>query len=183
MKERNNIGTGALLIIVLIVMSACSNERSLQQYYVDSAEKEGFITLDIPSSMLNISNADLTEEQKEAYKSVKKLNVLALPVTAENKETFEAEKAKVNAILSDNGFRELFRMSDKNKRAVLKYLGDDESIDEVVFFGTDSDRGFALVRILGKGMNPEKMMEFVKLIEKSDIDEGQLGDLKKLFGE
>ncbi|MGS2738503.1 DUF4252 domain-containing protein [Sinomicrobium sp. M5D2P17] len=183
MKQRNNLWTGAVLTLLLVVMSACNNEQSLQRYYVDSAEKEGFISLDIPSSMLNISNADLTEEQKEAYKSVKKLNVLALPVTAENKGVFETEKAKVNAILSGSGFQELFRMSDKNRRAVLKYLGNDESIDEVVFFGSDPDRGFALVRILGKGMNPEKMMEFVKIIEKSDIDEGQLGDLKKLLGE
>ncbi|WP_170164452.1 DUF4252 domain-containing protein [Sinomicrobium pectinilyticum] len=183
MKRRNNLWTGAFLALFLAVMSACGDGQSLQQYYVDSAEKEGFISLDIPSSMLNISNADLTEEQKEAYRSVKKLNVLALPVTTENREVFETEKAKVNAILAEGGFQELFRMSDKNRRAVLKYLGDDKSIDEVVFFGADPDRGFALVRILGKGMNPEKMMEFVKLIEKSDIDEGQLGDLKKLLGE
>ncbi len=73
-------------------------------------------------------------------------------------------------------------MSDKNKRAVLKYLGNENAIDEVVFFGTDPDRGFILVRILGDGMNPDKMMEFVKLIEKSDIDDGKLGDLKKLIG-
>src|SRR5690606_5085090 len=64
MKQRNNLWTGAVLTLLLVVMSACNNEQSLQRYYVDSAEKEGFISLDIPSNMLNISNADLTEEQK-----------------------------------------------------------------------------------------------------------------------
>lgn len=182
MRISRKIYRGVLLVFSVVVLGACSNKESLQRYYVDSAEKEGFINLDIPSSMLDISKADLTEAQREAYQSVKKLNVLAFPVKEDNKEVFETEKNKINTILSGSDFEELFRMSDKNKRAVFKYLGNENAIDEVVFFGTDPDRGFILVRILGDGMNPDKMMEFVKLIEKSDIDDGKLGDLKKLIG-
>lgn len=183
MKRRHNLWKGIVLGMLLLVMGACSNKQSLQRYYVDSAEKEGFVSLDIPSGMLNITNAELTEDQKEAYNSIKKLNVLALPVTAENRSVYEAEKAKVNSILSGENFHDLLRLSDKNKRAVLKYLGNEDAIEEVIFFGTDNDRGFALVRILGKDMNPEKMVEFIKIIEKADIDDDKLGELKGLFGE
>lgn len=177
-----NLITSAVLVVLLMAMSSCSNKESLQRYYVDSSEKEGFVSLDIPSSMLDISKAELTEDQKEAYNSIKKLNVLAFPVTAENMSVYEAEKAKVNTILSGDNFHDLLRLSDKDKRAVLKYSGSEETIDEVIFFGTDNDRGFALVRILGKDMKPEKMMEFIKIIEKADIDDDRLGELKGLFG-
>ncbi|MBC9794821.1 DUF4252 domain-containing protein [Sinomicrobium weinanense] len=177
-----NLIASAVFGAFLVFMSSCSNKESLQQYYVDSAEKEGFVNLDIPSSMLDISNVQLTENQKEAYNSIKKLNVLAFPVTAENKAVYEAEKTRVNSILSGSDFHELLRLSDKNKRAVLKYTGNEGAIDEVIFFGTDNDRGFALVRILGNDMNPEKMVEFIKIIEKGDIDDDRLGELKGLFG-
>lgn len=178
-----NLLTSAVLAILLIGVSSCSNKESLQRYYVDSAEKEGFVNLDIPSSMLDISKVELTENQKEAYSSIKKLNVLAFPVTAENKSVYETEKAKVKTILSGDNFHELLRLSDKDKGAVLKYTGSEEAIEEVIFFGTDNDRGFALVRILGQDMSPEKMVEFIKIIEKADIDDDRLGELKGLFGE
>ncbi|RAV30330.1 DUF4252 domain-containing protein [Sinomicrobium soli] len=173
---------GAVLGFFALMVAGCGKKESLQQYYVNSAEKEGFINLELPAGMLDVSKLELTPEQKEAYTSIKKLNVLALPVTAENEAVFREEKEKINTILADDNFEELFRLSDKDKRAVLKYLGDEEAIDEVVFFGADDERGFVLVRILGKDMSPERMVEFVKLMENSDIDEGQLGSLKELLG-
>ncbi|WP_461532769.1 DUF4252 domain-containing protein [Sinomicrobium sp.] len=173
--------TGAVLSFLVLLFSACSKKESLQQYYVNHAEKEGFINVELPSGMIDVSQTELTPEQKEAYKSVKKLNVLALQVTPENQAVFRAEEEKVNNILADDSFQELFRLSDGDKKGVLKYLGEENHIDEVVFFGSDDNKGFILVRILGKDMSAESMMEFVKLLEKADIDEGQLGGLKELM--
>ncbi len=86
---------GVLLVFSVVVLGACSNKESLQRYYVDSAEKEGFINLDIPSSMLDISKADLTEAQREAYQSVKKQRSrFFFPVKEDNKEFSKRKKTK-----------------------------------------------------------------------------------------
>ena len=44
------------------------------------------------------------------------------------------------------------------KSLVVKFLGEEDAIDEVIFYGADKEMGFALVRILGDKMDPAKMM-------------------------
>ena len=66
-------------IVVLFLVAAftsCNQGPTLQTYYVDNELKPGFTSFDVPSSIVNVENVDMTEVQKEAYNSVDKLNVL-----------------------------------------------------------------------------------------------------------
>src|SRR5690606_34611680 len=132
--------TGVVLTCLVLLLSACSKKESLQQYYVSHAEKEGFINVELPAGMIDVSDMELTPEQKEAYKSIDKMNILALRVTPENHAVFQTEEEKVSNILTDDSFQELFRLSDGDKKGVLKYLGEENHIDEVVFFGSDDNK-------------------------------------------
>ncbi len=159
------------------LVSACSSTQSLQEYYVDNAENPNFISLDVPASILNLEETDLSEVQRTALGSLKKLNVLAFRKTAQNAEEYKLEKAKVKAILKNDEFVELMKLNSSYGRGVIKYLGDEEAIDEVIIYGNSDDKGFALVRVLGNNMNPAHLVQLIQVIQQSDYKGEGLGEI------
>tara|TARA_R110002073_G_scaffold72537_1_gene177330 strand:- start:327216 stop:327761 length:546 start_codon:yes stop_codon:yes gene_type:complete len=159
-----------LVIVVLAIVSvSCSSEASLQKYYIDSQEDKNFLSIDIPASIISLKD-EVSPEAAEAYKSLRKMNLLAFKKNEVNEAEFLIEKKKVSAILKNNKFKELMRMKDKGRDIVIKYEGDDESMDEVIVYASDKTQGFALVRILGDNMKPEKIMKLIGDVQ--DIDGG-----------
>ena len=61
---------------------------------------------------------------------------------------------------------------------VVKYLGEDDAIDEVIIFGSNNDQGFALIRVLGDDMNPAYLMTLMKALQKSDYKGEGIGSLQ-----
>lgn len=137
--------------------------------------------LDVPTSVLNLENADLSESQRAALKSLKKLNILAFKKTTANTAAFEIEKANVKAILSNDKFIQLMKMNTSYGKATIKYLGNEDAIDEVIIYGDSDEKGFALIRVLGNDMNPAHMMQLLQAIEKTDNDGEGFKGLSKLF--
>lgn len=170
-----------LLLVVAVMAIACNDGKSLQQYYVENAEKPEFISVDFPASMLSLEETDLTAEQKEAYKSLKKLNILAFRVKADNKENFEAEKAKVKDILKNSQYEELMKISYGGAKGHVSMIGDDNSIDELVVYGNDDKFGFALIRVLGDEMEPAKILSLVNALQSADLDANQFKELGEFF--
>ncbi|MBV7267640.1 DUF4252 domain-containing protein [Winogradskyella luteola] len=172
-------------IVVLFLVAAftsCNQGPTLQTYYVNNQEKNGFISIDAPTSLLNVESVDMTDEQREAYESVDKLNILAFKLSEDNTEEYKLELKKVKGILNDVKYEELMRGSTKEGKFVVKFLGESEtSIDELIVFGSSSDKGFAIVRVLGDNMNAGELMKLSDIIESSNVDEGQLGLLKEFF--
>lgn len=171
-----------LVITGLIILSACSSHQSLQEYYVDNSDNPNFISLDLPASLLNLDKVELTPEQHKAVQSLKKLNVLAFKKTDSNDAEFQSEKAKVNAILKNGKFVELMKLNSSFGKGVVEYQGDEDAIDEVIIYGSNEEKGFALIRILGDNMNPAYLTQLFQALQKSSYKgEGmeRLGDLLK----
>jgi len=175
------IGKLAMGMLLAIVMSACSSTPSLQEYYVHNADNPNFLSVDLPVSLLNMDKADLTADQREALGSLKKLNVLAFKITADNLSEFQKEKSNINSIFKNSKFTELMKMNTSYGKASVRYLGNDDAIDEVVIYGDSDDKGFMLVRVLGKNMNPAKLVQFMKAVEKSDYKGEGLGGIGKFL--
>ncbi len=154
--------------LLLMVFLACATSQSLQEYYVDNAENPNFMAIDLPVSLLNLDKANLTEEQQAAVASLRKLNILAFKKSAANDAEFQKERAHVREILKNGKFTELMKMNTSYGKATVNYLGEDDAIDEVVIYGDSKDKGFVLVRVLGKNMNPAMMIQFMQALEKSD---------------
>ncbi len=171
----------SIAVVATVLLSSCASQQSLQEYYVDNQENPNFISLDIPASILKMEEVDLTENQKEAVESLRKFNLLAFRKTSENVEEYKSEKAKVKQILKDEEFVELMKINSSYGKGVIKYLGDDDAIDEVIIYGDSKDQGFALVRVLGKNMNPAHIMQIMQAIQKSDYDGEGLGEIGKFL--
>lgn len=158
------ITTVLTLLVFALSFTSCKKE-SLQSYLVDSQDKQGFITVDLPINFLQVKDDSVAEDVKETIKSIKKINVVALPKKG-NEDIYEAEKKTLSNILSnESNFKSLMRVTIQGVKMKVYYTGDSDAIDEVVAFGNMDDQGFGVARILGENMNPAQIMTMMQNIK------------------
>lgn len=176
MKKLNTVFS---FLIVVLLISSCKNDKSLQTYLVDTSGKEGFYTADIPVSSVLSPRADVSEDVKETMQSIKKINVVFLPKTAANETSYETEKAKLKEIFKDNkDYKSLMAMKLKGMNVSVFYSGKTKAIDEIVAFGYGDENGVGILRLLGDDMDPSKI---VKMLNSVEMDENSLGNLSSIF--
>lgn len=170
--------TTVAVLLGVFFLAACDSGASLQKYYVDSKENNQFISVDIPSSIIQLKSDDVDEELKETLKTIKKMNFLALQLTEDNKEFYASEKQKVSKILKNDKYKQLMRLNSGEGKVSVNYIGTEDAVDEVIVFGSEDTKGFALVRVIGENMNPS---DILKLAQSIDIDENST-EIKQLEG-
>ncbi len=166
------------LVIVALLMTSCKN-NSLQGYLVESQEKQGFITVDLPVSFLELKDQDVSDNVKATVESIKKINVVALPYK-NNEAAYEVEKEKLTKILAGEEYKTLMKMNAKGMKVSLYYTGNSDAIDEVIAFGYGKDSGVGIARLLGDDMNPAMIIEMMQNI-KIDPSNVRLGSLNAVF--
>lgn len=168
--------------LLVIAFSSCNQGPTLQTYYVDNELKPGFASFDVPTSFLNVEDLEMTEEQREAYESVVKLNVLTFMQDDTDAVVYKAELENVKAILKNAKYEELMRGGNSTDgNFVVKFLGDIENIDELIVFGNANDKGFMIARILGDDMNASKLMTLQSVLQNAELDDTDLKGLTKFF--
>lgn len=177
---RSFLKIAGIVVAFAFIAIACDNHPSLQKYYVDSKENNEFISIDIPSSILQLKETDVSEEIKDILATIEKVNFLALQLNETNKELYTSEKEKVKEILKNPKYKQLARMNFGKSNVSVNYLGEDDAIDEVIIFGADNEQGFAVIRVTGENMNPADIMKLSQEI-KLDDDSGQLKQLEGLL--
>lgn len=168
------------VLLVLLTFISCSSEPSLQKYFVENSEKKDFIVLDISPSILNIDKAKLSAEQTDALNSFDKMNILAFKANDKNQVQFETERAKVKGILKNPKYQELMKVGSGKDGASVSFVGTDENIEEFVIFANRKENGFAVVRVLGKNMNPNNIIALMSVLKESKMDMEQLKPLREL---
>ena len=168
-------------LLAVIMLVSCNNGESLQTYFVDNQETPDFISADLPTSIVELDESTLTEDQKIAYKSVKRLNFLGYKIKENNLATYNSELLKVKNILKDEKYNELIEFNDSGNKIVVKYLGDDDSAEEVIIFGSSQEMGFGIVRVLGDDMRPEQMAALVNALQNADFDQSKLNGITDFF--
>ncbi len=156
-------------VLSVFFLLSCNNETSLQEYFVDHHGDTDFISLDLPTSLLDTGSTTLSEENKETIKSIHKLNFLALPLKEATKTKYASEVTSINQVLSAEQYQTLMKLDHKGTKMTLKYLGEEEDIDEIIVFSSNKESGLVLVRILGDNMKPENIVRLANVLDKEDI--------------
>lgn len=170
-----------IFLILILTLAGCSNESSLQKYFVEKTESADFIAVDISPDILNADATQLSDEQKKALKTFKKMNILAFKRNETNQEKFKTENAKLKEILKNEKYQELMKFGSGKSGAAVYFTGNEDAIEEFILYGTQSETGFAVVRVLGDKMNPENFMVLLSALQKSDINQEHLKPLEGLF--
>ena len=170
-----------ILLAIAIGFIACDSHPSLQKYYVDSKENNEFISVDLPASIIKLKDTEVSQDIKDVLETIEKVNFLALQITETNKDLFTTEKQKVKEILKNPKYKQLMRMNMGEGNVIVNYMGEEDAIDEVIIFGSDSKKGFAVIRVIGENMNPADILKLSQEI-KLDGESGQLKQLEGLLG-
>jgi len=170
-----------LLGLFSLVLASCNSEPTLQKYFVENTENKNFIAVDVSPSILNIDPKKLSADQKLALESFDKMNILAFRINDKNQAQFAVEKAKVDAILKSEKYQQLMKFNSGKEGASVSFVGDDEHIDEFILYANKKETGFAIVRILGKDMNPTGILSMLSILKTSNIDLEQLKPLQDLL--
>lgn len=178
---KQSIKKSLLSLLALIMLASCSNKESLQTYFVDNQETASFTTIDIPTSLVNFADDSLSDDEKNAFESVDKLNFLGYKLDSSNLDNYKAEMDKVKTILSDEKYIELGEFSLQGSKMVVKYIGNDDIADEFIIFGNSSDVGFGVLRVLGDDMSPAKLYMLAQSMNKGSFDESKLSGLTDFF--
>lgn len=178
-KSIKNIIMSCILVVALV---SCNQGPSLQTYFVDNQEVNNFTTIDLPTSVVSFDESKLTEAQKEAYHSIKRLNFLGYRLKEGNQAEYQQEITKINDILNNEKYHELIRMgNNKDGKLTIKYLGSDTKIEELIVFGNSNNQGFGILRVIGDDMQPDKMIKLINAMRDADVDEDQLKGFADFF--
>jgi len=172
----------AIVLLASLSISCDSENQSLQQFYVDSEKSNDYLMLDVPTSLISL-NDDASADAKHALQSIEKLNLLAFKLNGKNEDLYQSEKLKVKQILNDESFTELVRINSNGYNIVVKYLGTEDSIEEVIVYASDNTKGFGLARLLGDDMKPENMVQLLESIKDLDKNSSVFKKLNGFFGD
>lgn len=170
-----------IVLLFSLFLFSCNSEPTLQKYFVENAENKDFVLVDISPSILNVDKTKLSIAQSEALKSFDKMNILAFKLNDKNKAQFEIERTKVNSILKNTKYQQLMKFGSGKEGASVSYVGSEDHIEEFVLFANKKEKGFAVIRILGKDMNPTNIMTMLSVLKESNIDFEQLKPLEQLM--
>lgn len=170
-----------LMAALIGVLSSCDQGESIQKYYVEKQNNNNFISVDLPASLIQI-NDSVSVETKETLKTINKLNLLAFKLEDSNKNEYVTEVQKVKEILKNKTYNDLIRLKHENTNVVIKFLGDENAVDEFILFASNKEKGFALARVLGKNMHPDKLAKLAKDIKELSNDEN-MSQIKGLLKE
>lgn len=154
------------LLVLVVLLSSCNQEQSLQSYIVESQEKPGFMAVDLSSSFIQFKSSDVSEDLKETLNSIRKINVVGIPYKNDSTR-YENEKETIRTILKNSEtYKSLMKMNFEGMNVNLFYTGKTDSIDELILFGYSKKVGVGVARVLGEDMNLGnimKMMEYIKM--------------------
>jgi len=166
---------------LMFLMASCSQEPTLQKYFVERSDKKGFITLDIAPTFIKTEKLKLTDEEQNALKSLHKFNVLALQANGKNEAQLKQEGAKVKQMLKGEDYEELMHIGSSDQGASIHMVGEGDAIEEFVVYVNQKETGLAVVRVLGDDMNPNNIMTLLGLLQKGGIDMEQLKPLQQIM--
>ena len=160
-----------IILSVLTIFISCNQQKTIQTYIVEKQDKPGFMSVDLPMSLIQLNTDKTPLDVKEAYGSIKKVNVLGLPYL-NNNEAYEIEKKTLLSILNNSTlYKNLMKMDMNGMRVSIYYNGDANDINEVIVFGYSKKIGVGVARVIGNHMNPTKITQMAEYLK---IDPNQL---------
>jgi len=160
-----------IVLSVLAIFISCNQQKTIQTYIVEKQDKPGFMSVDLPMSLIQLNTDKAPLEVKEAYGSIKKVNVLGLPYL-NNNEAYEIEKKAILSILNNSTlYKNLMKMDMNGMRISIYYNGNANDINEVIVFGYSKKIGVGVARVIGNHMNPTKITQMAEYLK---IDPNQL---------
>jgi hypothetical protein len=161
-----------------VILTSCGGGQDLQKYFVEKAEDSSFYAIDIPVTALL---AATSEEKNNEDLGIESFNVLVFRNSPQRMSKYEQELNSVKALIAHPDFNELLKFNSPEGSGQIKYLGTAEAATEIILLGYHSDKGFMLVRLAGKSLDPSRLMPVLQSIQHGGMDALDLKSIAPLF--
>lgn len=168
-----------LVVITIILTISCKKEETLQKFMVENQERNDIIAFDISSDVLALKENSNNSENAEVLKTIKNASIIAYQIDSTNKTSYNQDVEKLNQVLKNKKYNELMRMGKGQNGVKVYTIGDENALDEVILYAKDEKKGWAIVRVTGKNMSPDKIMSLMNDIQLNDVE--QLSKIKDIF--
>lgn len=158
------------LLLAGTSMQSCKQD-SIQQFFIDSQEKEEYIVFDMPISLFSSGQDHLNEADQAVLNSVKKVNFVALTKKNADDILLQSELQRVKTILNNSEYQEIMQMNRENMGIAVYFIGEEDAIEEMILVAHQNEMGFGVARLIGEDMNINELMI---LSQKIKIDPSQL---------
>lgn len=167
-----------LIAFTGITLVACNTEPSLQEYLVEKENSTDFISASIPTNILFQNLDNLSSEEKSSLQKIEKINLLAL-TKAKGETILEEERLELRNILNQSGYESLINFNGGDREARFVFAGSEQKIDELIFFGFDSEMGLLLLRMRGSDVDVNDIYQITQSAQQFDMNSlpNGLGDL------
>ena len=145
------------ILLISCVLYSCSDNATLQTYFVENSESTEFFTIDITPSILKTDALTLTNEETAALEAFKKMNILAFKKDSINENKYKSEMTKVKAILKDEQYESLIKYGSNRNGAALYFAGETDKIDELLVQGNCLLLLIEIKQIVLMGLHPGKL--------------------------
>ena len=160
-----------IILSVLAIFVSCNQQKTIQTYIVENQDKSGFMSVDLPMSLIQLNTDKAPVDVKKTYENIKKVNVIGLPYL-NNDKAYEIEKKAISLILNNSTlYKKLMKMDMNGMSVSIYYNGDADNINEVIVFGYSKKVGVGVARVIGNHMNPTKITQMAEYLK---IDPNQL---------
>ena len=163
---------------ILVTCLACDSKKSLQEYLVEKENSTEFISASLPTSLLFQNLDTLSSKQNQSLRKIEKINLLAL-TESKGKALLEKERTELKSVLNQPSYESLLNFNSGGKEAKLLFVGSENEIDELIFFGYDSEMGMLLLRMRGNDVNADDIYQITQSAQQMDVNmlSGVFGDL------
>ncbi|MBZ9786295.1 DUF4252 domain-containing protein [Psychroflexus sp. CAK57W] len=170
-----------LIVFAMATLVACNSKPSLQEYLVKKENSAEFISASVPTNILFQNLENLSSEEKSSLQKIDKINLLAL-TKKKGEPILEEEREELRSILNQPDYQSLLNFSSGDREARLLFVGSEEKIDEMIFFGYDSELGLLLLRMRGNDVNANDIYQITQSAQNLDMT-SMSGSFGKLIGE
>ena len=127
------------------------------------------------------ANGDCVEPNEAGLNACERGSEAAKPKEATQKPREESRPTKTKKIIEQEKYKTLSSMKSNGMHVTLKYLGEEDAIDEVIVFASSEEKGFGVFRLLCDDMRPDQILKLMGSIEKGDLDVSKLSGIGDIF--
>ena len=148
-------------------------------------EDASFLIVNIPFKLESLFKLNLSKNEKFTVSSIDKLNLLLFRPKEDQIEKYNKELDVIPQIFDQERYQHLinFRAFEKAEGTFL-FEGTTQAIDEGIIFLKMGEKGFGVLRISGREINPASLVTLAKKVD-SNLFKQQLkfsfGSIEELF--
>lgn len=158
------------ITLVVISFTSCSDfeKMTLQKYFVQKMGQPEFMIIDIPLISLEDYFSQLEPEEKEIVNTVRKFNLL---LYKGNRQEMSSEINTISDILVSDDYQSLMSLRGDGINVDVMVDSNEDWYNEGLVYLYDKEKFVALVRVLGRKMEVDKILPIVSKLNSQAVED------------